>query len=510
VTASAPGTLGVVGAGTMGAGIAQLGCGAGIRTLLHDPVPEALERGVERVRVGLGKWAERGREVDQGLLEPAGSLEELAPCELVIEAAPERADLKRELFERLSGVCPEAVLATNTSSIPVTALASAAGRPENVVGMHFFNPAPLMPLVEVIAADQTGDRALALARATGEAMEKRVILARDGPGFLVNRCGRPFYTEALRLLQERVATHEQIDRICRLGGGFRMGPFELMDLVGIDVGLEVAKSFMELSFGEPRWRPNPIQARMVAAGRLGRKTGRGYYDYSREPYRPEDEAPPAPGGGAGRKVLVLGEGALPSALRERVTASGFQLTEQDAEILVDAAPWTSAPGAETPAAPTVIRLSAPWGPERWSNPGDIGFHLLPPLERVWLAELTRGPDASTTGVQGADRFFRALGFLPEWVGHAPGLVLGRIVCQLVNEAAFAIGEGVGSPQDVDAGLELGLSHPRGAVTWGEQIGLDHVFAVLEGLYNERHEERYRCAPMLRRCALLGIPLREAP
>ena len=177
------------------------------------------------------------------------------------------------------------MLATNTSSIPVTALAGAAARPENVVGMHFFNPPPLMELLEVIRAEQTGDRAVDVARATGEAMGKTVILASDGPGFLVNRCGRPFGAEALRLLQERVAGHEEIDRIVRLGGGFRMGPFELMDLVGVDVGYEVAKSFTELSFGEPRWKPSPIQARMVAAGRLGRKAGRGYYEY------PEGAAP---------------------------------------------------------------------------------------------------------------------------------------------------------------------------------------------------------------------------
>ena len=176
----------------------------------------------------------------------------------------------------------DVVLATNTSSIPVTSLAGAAARPENVVGMHFFNPPPLMPLLEVIRAEQSSDEAVARARELGEAMGKEVIVAADGPGFLVNRCGRPFNGEGLRLLQERVATHEQIDRICRLGGGFRMGPFELMDLVGIDVGFEVAKSFDELSFGEPRWRPNPIQARMVAAGRLGRKTGRGYYEYAED------------------------------------------------------------------------------------------------------------------------------------------------------------------------------------------------------------------------------------
>ncbi len=223
---------------------------------------------------------------------PAPTLADLDDCELVIEAAPERPDLKRELFAALSDVCgPETVLATNTSSIPVTSLAGAAARPDRVVGMHFFNPPPLMRLLEVIPAKQTADETVALARATGEAMGKRVIVAADGPGFLVNRCGRPFGAEALRLVQESVATPAQVDRICRLGGGFRMGPFELMDLVGIDVGFEVAKSFTELSFGEPRWKPSPLQARMVAAGRLGRKSGRGWYEYGDGPHRPEDPAP---------------------------------------------------------------------------------------------------------------------------------------------------------------------------------------------------------------------------
>jgi 3-hydroxyacyl-CoA dehydrogenase len=247
-----PRTVGVVGAGTMGAGIAQLGCAAGMRTLVHDPVPEALERGSAAVLDGLRRWSEKGRVGHEaaGLLEPVAELEGLAACDLVIEAAPERAQLKRELFGRLSETCgPETILATNTSSIPVTLLAGAASRPENVVGLHFFNPPPLMGLLEVIRADQTGERALAVARHTGDAMGKRVILAADGPAFLVNRCGRPWGAESLRLLQERLATHEQIDRICRLGGGFPMGPFELMDLVGIDVGLEVARSFTELSFG---------------------------------------------------------------------------------------------------------------------------------------------------------------------------------------------------------------------------------------------------------------------
>src|SRR5215207_4691682 len=315
----------------MGAGIAQLGAAAGMRTLLHDPVPEALERGMAGARRGLAKWAEKGRlgENAGDLLEPVSSLDGLAPCDLVIEAAPEQPDLKRDLFGALSIVCrDDVVLATNTSSIPVTSLAGAAARPENVVGMHFFNPPPLMPLLEVIRAEQSGDRAVQTAVDAGRAMGKEVILVADGPGFLVNRCGRPFSAEGLRLLQERVATHEQIDRICRLGGGFRMGPFELMDLVGIDVGFEVAKSFNELSFGKPRWRPSPIQARMVAAGRLGRKSGRGYYDYAGDGlHRREDPEPPAPGGSEGTALALLGEGPLADGLRERARTAGYELRE---------------------------------------------------------------------------------------------------------------------------------------------------------------------------------------
>src|SRR3954470_8827669 len=269
----APQRLGVVGAGTMGAGIAQLGVLAGMETVLHDPIPDALERGVEYVRTNLKKGAEKGRwsaedaKAAEGRLRAVRSLHELGDRQLIIEAAPERLDLKRELFEKLSDLCdPGTVLATNTSSIPVTQLASASSEPENVVGLHFFNPAPLMKLVELISALQTGDEALAKARAVGEAMGKRVIDASDGPGFLVNRCGRPFGSEALRLLQERLGSVEEIDAIYRQGGGYRMGPFELMVLVGIDVGFAVAQSFTELSFGEPRWKPNPLQAKMVAAG----------------------------------------------------------------------------------------------------------------------------------------------------------------------------------------------------------------------------------------------------
>ena len=378
-------TLGVVGAGTMGSGIAQLGVLAGMDVYLHDPVPDALSRGAQTLRKHLARGAEKGRWTSddaanaEARLHEAASLEGLAPAELIVEAAPERLELKRELFGRLSEIAPDAVLATNTSSIPVTQIAGGAARPENVVGLHFFNPAPLMRLVEVIPALQSGEHAVAAATEAGEAMGKRVILASDGPGFLVNRCGRPFYSESLRIVQERLATHEEVDRIMRVNGGFRMGPFELMDLVGIDVGFEVAKSFMELSFGEPRWKPNPLQARMAASGRHGRKTGRGWYDYS-------------------------GDGAY-----------------------------------------------------RADDPPEV-------------AE----PELAT-----------------------PGGILHRIRCCIVNEGFFALGEGVGSEEDIDAGVKLGLNWPKGSIELGRELGLDSVRATLDDLWSYYREERYRTAPALR-------------
>jgi 3-hydroxybutyryl-CoA dehydrogenase len=496
--------LGVVGAGTMGAGIAQLGCAAGLRTLMHDPVADALQRGGEAVEGGLSRWIDKGRTEApaQERLELAGDLETLAPCDLVIEAAPERPELKRELFARLSEICGErAVLATNTSSIPVTSLARAARRPENVVGMHFFNPPPLMKLLEVIRAELTGEAALALACEVGRAMDKRVILVADGPGFLVNRCGRPFGAEALRLLQEGVAGHEEIDRICRMGGGFRMGPFELMDLVGIDVGFEVAQSFTELSFGEPRWKPSPIQARMVAAGRLGRKAGRGFYDYSREAHRPPDPDPPAFGGGDAAAAAILGAGQLADGLRRRAREAGLELLDgAPAELVIDAG---LVPAAGPPGGTPLVVLCAAGSLAGSGQPQAIGFHLLPPLADCRLVELTKLPGAPPGAAEAAEWFFAALGFGHAWVGDAPGLVMGRIACQLVNEACFAVGEGVGGEEDVDLGMTLGLNHPRGPFAWLEAIGVEHVCAVLDALWRERREERYRTAPVLLRRAMLA-------
>jgi 3-hydroxybutyryl-CoA dehydrogenase len=497
-----PEVIGVVGAGTMGAGIAQLAAATGARTLLHDPAGEALERGLSSVRDGLQRWREKGRlEREPGAVEAVVALDGLADAQLVIEAAPERLELKRELFAALSDAAPRAVLASNTSSLLITAIARAAADPGRVVGMHFFNPPPLMALVEVIAGLESAPEALDVARATGRAMGKRVIDASDGPGFLVNRCNRPFALEALRLLQEQAADVETIDAIVR-SVGFRMGPFELQDLVGLDVGYEISLSFHEQSFGEPRWRPSPLSARMVAAGRHGRKSGRGWYAYPRE--KTDDPAPPPAGGGDGRIVVVAGEVTVARELRALAAHAGFDARGQDEAsgevpwLLVDCG---SDPDGEPLQGGPVAVLCADGSLHTLDAGGDaVGFHALPPLDAATLVELTRGTGTAPLAAERAEAFFAALGKRTAWVGDGPGLVLGRIVCQLVNEACFAVAEGVGSREDVDDGMVLGLNHPRGPFAWCEAIGVPHVLAVLDGLRIELGEERYRAAPLLRRLA----------
>jgi 3-hydroxybutyryl-CoA dehydrogenase len=517
VSDETPSVLGVAGAGTMGSGIAQLGCVAGMTTLLHDPDASALDRGIQRITRQLDREVERGRMTPDDAararerLRSAGDLTEFRSCDLVIEAVPERLELKRELLARLSEiVSADCVLATNTSSLLVTAMATAAAHPENVVGMHFFNPPPLMALLEVVAGIESSERALAVARAAGNAMGKHVIDAVDGPGFLVNRCNRPWSLEALKLLSEGVATVQQIDRICRLQGGFRMGPFELMDLVGVDIGLEISRSFYEQSFGEPRWQPSPIAVKTVAAGRYGRKSGRGYYEYPEgAKHRPPDPEPPAGGGGDG-VIVIAGESQLALELEQAAAAAGwdvatpadaiaapapFLILEVDLGGEDDDAPLQGGPRAVCCASGSLTAL----------DPGGsaVGFHALPPLDAAGLVELTRGPDSAASAAAAAERFFHSLGKQTEWVGDAPGLVLGRIVCQIVNEAAFALGEGVGSAEDIDTGMTLGLNYPRGILAWADAIGLDHVVGVLDALFLERGEERYRVAPLLRRLGWSG-------
>jgi 3-hydroxybutyryl-CoA dehydrogenase len=385
--------VGVIGAGTMGAGIAQIAALAGYETRLHDPVPAALETGISRMRTALtkgaakGLWSEPEAEEASARAGAAANFEDLCECDLVIEAAPEDLELKRGLFAALAETCgSDAILATNTSSLPVTAISEGVPGPERIVGMHFFNPPALMKLVEVVATERSSEAALGTTAEVGRRMGRIPIRAKDSPGFIANRLARPFSLESLRMLAEGVADAETIDRVVRVGGGFRMGPFELIDLIGLDVNLSVARSFYRQG-GEPeRWRPSPIQERMVGEGHLGRKSGKGFYEYGDGPYRPPDP--------------------------------------------------------------------------------DLGIEA-PTLERAELAKID--PAAPT--------------------------VLPRLLTQIANEAAFAVEEEIGSPDDMDTAMRLGFNWPRGPLELTEMIGAERAARLLEEL-QRWHGDAYRPAPRL--------------
>jgi 3-hydroxybutyryl-CoA dehydrogenase len=386
--------VGVVGAGTMGSGIAQLACLGGYETLIQDPDPAALEAGAERVVASLAKgvrremWSAAEAEEAGGRLEGVTDLAGLAGCDLVIEAAPEDLELKRKLFAELAAACgSETILASNTSSLPVTAIGAETPGRERVVGMHFFNPPALMELVEVVATAGSSAEALEATTEVGRRMGRTPIRAKDSPGFIANRLARPYSLESLRMLGQGVADPPAIDRALRLGGGFRMGPFELIDLIGLDVNLSVARSFYAQG-GEPeRWRPSEIQERMVGEGLRGRKNGRGFYSYDgKAPHREEDP--------------------------------------------------------------------------------DLGI-LAPTLDPAAL----------------------------EKIDPAAVEIVPRMVTQIANEAAFALEERVGSPEDMDTAMKLGFNWPLGPIEFTELIGAEQALELLEGLRAE-HGDAYLPAPAL--------------
>lgn len=275
----------VIGAGTMGAGIAQVSALAGYEVILYDVADEVLAQSLDDIRASIDKGVARGKtevaaaETAKDAIELTTSLETAAQADLIIEAAPEKLDLKRDIFATLEAAAPEqTILSSNTSSLSISAIAGATKRTDRVVGVHFFNPAHIMKLVEIIRGDFTSDETVAAVQEYVASVGKTAVLCKDTPAFIVNRVARPFYGEAFRLLGENAADPATLDKLMR-SIGFRMGPFELIDLIGCDVNLAVTQSVYDAYFQEPKYRPHPIQKRMVESGRLGRKTGSGFYNY---------------------------------------------------------------------------------------------------------------------------------------------------------------------------------------------------------------------------------------
>lgn len=516
--------LGVVGAGTMGRGIALTALYAGMPVTLFDVAAGMLDGARTYVE---GHLARKEKSSHLQHLSLTNELGDLRKANLVIEAIPEVLPLKQDLFARLDEICPApAVLATNTSTLAVTAIAAAAKNPQRVAGMHFFNPAPVMQLVEVVRAAQSSPETIQSLVTLAERLGKTPVVVRDTPGFIVNRVARPFYGEALRLLGEGVATHEEIDQIVRLGGGFKMGPFQLMDLIGIDVNLAATQSLYEQTFGEPRYRPHHIQAQMVQEKALGRKSGRGFYTYDTEPSFSEPRLPhlsALEAKAAAMEVYFVPGGWAPG-LWELCQQSGYALVETHSTSALPISPRPNSIGlvaagneeqlkeelaglerllpARAPilcqcADVTITELSAGMRfPDRL-----VGFDGLF-LAAGRVATLVASPGLGSQARLVAEDFLFSLGRGVIWIDDAPGLVLPRIVSMLANEAAFAAGEGVAQADQVDQAMQLGANYPIGPHAWGRQLGFGRVVAVLDHLRAEYGEERYRVAPLLRRWARL--------
>lgn len=487
-------TTAVVGAGLMGAGIAQVLAVAGYRVILHDQNATALAAAIEGIGGRIDRLAEKGQMTAaeagaaKARLTAAGDLAELAPAQVVIEAVIERLDVKQELFKRLEGIVGEkAILASNTSSLTIAAIGKDCARRDRICGMHFFNPVPLLALVEVIAGPFTSQAVVDLALRLVERMGKVPVLAKDGPGFLVNLGGRAFYTEALHIEAEGVAPPEQIDRIMKQAVGFRMGPFELMDLTGIDTNNPVTTFIWQGYQNDPRLKTTPLHGYMVEAGRFGRKAGIGFYDYAAE--RPAAPQPPAAGPKAALRAMV--PEAHPGF--ERLAALGLAPVADDG-----AAPILVSPLGED-ATSVAVRLSL--DPARVVAIDFTGIErgivtvMTPPVESKVLADVTA--------------WLGNAGLLVEVVRDSPGFVAPRILAAIVNLCSEMAQASVGSPADIGKAMKLGLNYPFDPLELGDRLGAATVLRTLQELQAVTGSDRYRPSLWLRRRAMLGLSLRQS-
>jgi 3-hydroxybutyryl-CoA dehydrogenase len=516
VPAGAP--VGVVGAGTMGAGIALVAARAGHPVRLVDVRPGASEQAVQRLRRRLGSLAGRGRLPDDeartasARLTAVGATTDLAGCAAVVEAVAEDLPVKRALFDDLEAVVGErCLLATNTSSLSVTAVANGLLRPERVVGLHFFNPADRMRLVEVVRGDATAPATVEAAVELVRAWDKTPVVCASTPGFVVNRVARPFYGESQRLVEERVADPATVDAVLREAGGFPMGPFELTDLVGQDVNLAVSRSVWEQTFHDPRYAPTVFQQRLVDAGRLGRKNGRGVYTWD-DKGRPTDATPateplrPAPG----RVVLQTFEGRtgfdVMGPLLDRMEAGGVVLNrtevrERDGEL--------PTPGIRLPGGGHLCETYGPAPSACYAADGGPVVlldwaHNPAACTRVALSPSADCPAESLTAAVG---LCQAAGVAASVVGESPGGIVARTVSMLVNEAVELVGRGEATAEDVDVAMILGTGYPSGPLEWAERPGVDAPF-ILGRLHEAFPTGRYRPSALFERAERAGRLLRE--
>jgi 3-hydroxybutyryl-CoA dehydrogenase len=524
--------VGVVGAGTMGAGIALVAARAGHQVRLLDARPGAAQAAVDTLTARLQRLAVKGVVTDEhartsaGRLSPVAEVAELAGCALVVEAIAEDIAAKRQLFADLEDLLADtALLATNTSSLSVTAVANGLRHPERVVGLHFFNPADRMKLVEVVHGEQTAPSALNAAERLARAWGKTPVRCSSTPGFIVNRVARPFYGEAQRLLETRATDAATVDAVLRDCGGFPLGPLELTDLVGQDVNLAVSRSVWDQTFHDPRYAPTVLQQRLVDAGAFGRKSGQGVYVYTDDGVLdPATGRPAAPDEVrerhlAPRQVRYRGGWNVLLPLLQRARGVDVvDLTEHPVGTGSLHATGAHLQGADDGCAqPPGLLLPSGGMVVETPTESELGLDddavvadwLLDP-ERATRICVSPLPGATPQTVNEAIGFLQSTGMTVTLVRTVAGLVVARTVAMLVNEAADLVARGEASPEDVDTAMRLGTGYPLGPLEWGDRIGPLCVLGVLRALHEAEPTGRYRASRLLVEAAQSGGLLRGRP
>jgi len=483
--------VGVIGAGTMGAGIAQVAASAGHPVRLLDMRAGAAAEAVARIgaslagQVAKGRMAEAERTMLLARIVPVATSAELDGAVLVIEAIAEDLGAKQALLRELERRVPaDAILASNTSSLSITALANGMRHPERLVGMHFFNPVPAMKLVEVVSGADTAAGVAATAFETARRWGKTPVHAKSTPGFIVNRIARPYYAEALALLQEHAATPAEIDLLAR-GAGFRMGPCELMDLIGHDINYAVTLSVFDANYGDRRYVPSLVQKALVDGGRLGCKSGKGFYDGVPVPSAPAPRETVAPA----QPVQLAGRGGQVESLAARLDRAGIACTR------TPDSGWNGLRIGDIAMHITDGRSAAQVAAERGDR--HTGVIDWMPGEGEGALALAFAPGVGTAARADVARVLGACGWQAIAMRDLPGLLVARTVAMLVNEGADAVWQGVCDAASADLAMRLGTNYPAGPFEWLERLGVDHVVTLLDHLFDAYRSERYRVSPLLR-------------
>lgn len=499
-------TIGIIGAGIMGRGIAQVAAVAGLKVWLFDVDAAALKEAHDFISGMIRRAVEKGRmtedECAQALanLNSADDLQKLGDCHLVVEAIVENLEIKQDLFRQLEDIVgTDTILASNTSSLSISAIAAACTRPELVAGYHFFNPVPLMGLVEVVSGLRTAPGTASRLVKLAETMNKTAVQVIDSPGFLVNHAGRGFNTEALRIMSEQIADAATIDMILRDGAGFRMGPFELLDVTALDVSHHVMEQVYHQYYEEPRFRPQPITQRRLAAGMLGRKTGEGFYSY--KDGKKIDAPARTPDGDASKiKSMYLPEkeADLSRLLVTELKKRGIIVarTAAEADICV-----TMPFGYDC----TTAALQTELPPEKTiALDPCLGFDGEIIFSKVATVMTNPATDKAL-----AENFASCLHRDDRpcvLINDSPGFVAQRVLAQIVNIGADIAQQGLASPADIETAVELGLGYPKGPLGLGDLIGPQYCSIILTRLYEFYGDPRYRLSPWLIRRSLLRLSL----